>query len=326
MSTTRRSLLAVAGALAALPRATAAQGGRWQFATPYADANFHTRNIQAFLEDVRGRTGGRLDPQLHTNGSLLPMAQIKRGVQQGQVQLGEILLSAYGNEDPFLEVDAIPQLVADYAQARRLSDLSRPYVEARLQRQGLSLLYLVPWPPGGFYTNAPLDSVEGLRGTRFRTFNVMTNRFAALVGASPVLVQAAEVPQAFATGVVNAMVTSAATGVDSAAWDYVKVFTPIGFSLTRNAVLVSRRALDGLPAADRDALRAAAAEAETRGWRLSEETAASTQAALAQRGLTVAEASPALREGMARVSATITEEWVARAGDDGRALIAAFRG
>ena len=332
MTLSRRSLLA-AGALSvaapavsgALSRGAAAQAARWQFATPYPDANFHTRNIHAFLDDLRERTGGRVNPQLHTNGALLPMAQIKRGVQQRQVQLGEILLSAYGNEDPFFEVDGIPQLVADYPQARRLADLAKPYIEARLQRQGLSLLYTVPWPPGGFYTNAPLTSIEGLRGTRFRTFNVMTNRFATLVGASPALVQAAEVPQAFATGVVNAMVTSAATGVDSAAWDYAKVFTPIGFTLTRNVVIVSRRDLDALSAADRDALRAAAAAAEERGWRLSAETAATTQNTLAQRGLTIAEASPALREGMARISATMTEEWVGRAGEDGRALIAAFR-
>ena len=49
--------------------------------------------------------------QLHSGASLLPMPQIKRGVQTVQIQIGEILLTAYGNEDPFFDADAVPGLV-----------------------------------------------------------------------------------------------------------------------------------------------------------------------------------------------------------------------
>ena len=321
MNVSRRTLMAGATALPLAPRLAEAQT-RWQMATPYPDGNFHTRNVQGFLADLQG---AGVAVQLHSNASLLPMGQIKRGVQTGQVQLGEILLSAYGNEDPFLEVDGIPGLVSDFATAKRLSDLAKPYIEARLQRQGLSLLYMVPWPPGGFYTNAPLPSLEALRGTKFRTFNVMTNRFATLIGASPTLVQQAELPQAFATGVVNAMATSAQTGVDTQAWDYSRVFTPVGFTFTRNAIFVQKRSLDALPAAAQAAIRSAAATAETRGWRASEEATASTQATLQQRGMTIAEPTAELMAGMRRVSAQMTEEWLSRTGEDGQKLITAYR-
>ncbi len=111
---TRRSLLAPARAQT-----------RWLMATPYADGNFHTRNIRAFLEEVQTATQGRLQVQLHSNGSLLPMPQIKGGVQRAQVQMGEVLISAYGNEDPFFEVDGIPQLVTSYNEARRLNEIIR---------------------------------------------------------------------------------------------------------------------------------------------------------------------------------------------------------
>ncbi len=322
---TRRNALAGTAAALSLAATGAEAQTRWQFATPYPDGNFHTRNVRAFVEDLSTRTGGALQVQLHTNGSLLPMPQIKRGVQQGQVQLGEILLSAYGNEDPFFEVDGIPQLVTTFEEAKKLADLAKPYIEARFQRQGVSLLYMVPWPPSGFYTNTPVESVETLRGTRMRTFNVMTNRFATLVGAAPTLVQAAEIPQAFATGVVNAMVTSAATGVDTSAWDYAKHFTMVGFTFTRNAVFVGRRALDALPVAQQTALREAAAAAETRGWDMAREAAQSQQAMLGSRGLTVTQGSPALMQGMARISQTMVDEWLTRAGEDGRALITAYR-
>jgi TRAP-type C4-dicarboxylate transport system substrate-binding protein len=253
------------------------------------------------------------------------MPQIKRGVQQGQVQIGEILLSAYGNDDPFFEVDSIPQLAWTDEQARKLATLSRPYIEARFQRQGLSVLYSVPWPPSGFYTNVPVENLEVLRGSRMRTFNAMTNRFATLLGATPTLVQAAEVPQAFATGVVNSMVTSAATGVDSAAWDFAKIFTPIGFTRTHNVIFVQRRAFEALPAAQQTAMREAAKRAEDRGWALSAEARDAAQATLAARGMQVAQPSASVMEGLSRISQTIAQEWATRAGEDGARLLAAYR-
>ena len=327
MSFTRRAALAAGAATALAPLGAAqAQGAPWQMATPYPDGNFHTRNIREYVADIEQATGGRLKVQVHSNASLLPMPQIKAGVQRGQVQMGEILLTAYANEDPFFDADAIPFLVRDFAGAKRLAEVQRPFVEARLQRQGVGLLYMVPWPAAGFYTQVPLSSVEVLRGSRFRTFSPMTNRFAALVGANPVLVQAAELAQAFATGIANAMVTSAQTGVDTSAWDYAKVFTPATFSMTKNAVLVSRRAMEALPADQRAAVLDQARRAEERGWRYAEEAQVAAERRLAERGLQIGTVAPEVQAQFDQISRTMAEEWVARAGEDGRRLLEQLRG
>jgi TRAP-type C4-dicarboxylate transport system substrate-binding protein len=325
----RRHLLSRGAALGAVAacgvgRPAAAQT-RWQMATPYADGNFHTRNIRTFLEEVQAASGGKLAVQVHSNGSLLRMPEIKRGVQTGQVQMGEILLTAYANEDAFFDADAIPQLVSNFEEAKKLADLQKPFIEARLQRQGLALLYMVPWPPAGLYAQAPIPSIDGLKGMRFRTFSPMTNRFAQLVGAQPTLVQSAELAQAFATGVVNAQITSAQTGVDTQAWDYAKVFTPLGFSMTKNAVIVSRRALQGLPADVQQAIRAAAAKAEERGYQLSREAQQQSEQTLASHGMQIVPATPEFMEGLRAVSRTMTDEWIAKAGEDGKKLIDAYR-
>jgi TRAP-type C4-dicarboxylate transport system substrate-binding protein len=330
MPLTRRTALsalaaASLGPVSLAPNAARAQT-RWQMATPYPDANFHTINIREFLKDLEQATGGKLTVQVHSNASLLPMPQIKRGVQQGQVQLGEILLSAYANEDPMYDAGSIPFLVADLKEAKRLSDLQRPFVEARFQRQGLSLLYMVGWPPGGFYTQVPLTSIEVLRGSRFRTFNAMTNRFASLVNANPVQIQQAELAQAFATGIANAMVTSAQTGVDTSSWDYAKVFTPANFTMTKNAVFVSRRSLEGLPKDQQDAIRAAAGRAEERGWAMSEEATAAAEKRLAEKGMTIGTVPPDVQADFQKISGTLAEEWAGRTGDDGRKLLDALHG
>lgn len=326
MTPTRRAmLLAAAGAATGLATRSAHAQARWQFATPYQDTNFHTKNIRAFVEDIQKATNGQLQIQLHTNQSLLPMPQIKRGVQQGQVQLGEILSSAYGNEDAFFEVDGIPLLAPSFEAAARLQLLAKPFLEARFQRSGLMALYTVPWPPGGFYTNAPVESLESLKGSRFRTFNAMTNRFATLISALPTLVQASEVPQAFATGVINAQVTSAATGVDTQAWDYCKVFTPVNFTYTNNLVFVSRRAFEALPAAQRTAILEASTAAQARGLQLSRAAEKEALDTLVARGIQVMQPSARLVEGLQKISQTITDEWVTRTGEDGKKLIDAYR-
>ena len=327
MATTRRSLLAATAGLgfpALLPGGAGAQT-RWQCATAYPDGNFHTRNLKQMFDEIAAATGGALQVQMHTNASLLPMPQIKRGVQQGQVQVGEVLISVYGNEDPFFEVDSIPQLVTSTQMARVLREKARPFVEARFNRQGLMVLYEVPWPPSGLYTLVPVPTIETLRGTRMRTFNTMTNRFATLLGATPTLVQAAEIPQAFATGVVNAMVTSAQTGVDSSAWDFAKVFTPIGFTRTFNTIFVQRRVFDALPAAQQAAVKDAAEKAQIRGWAMSDEAGQTMQAMLGSRGMTVMQPTPELLAGLATIGRTQAEEWVTRAGEDGRRVLTEYR-
>lgn len=323
MPITRRGALA-APALLAIPGAARAQT-RWQMATPYPDGNFHTRNIREFVAEIEQATGGRLAVTVHSNAALLPMPQIKRGVQTGQVQLGEILLTAYSNEDPFFDADAVPFLVPDLAGARKLANLQRQYIEARFARQGLSLLYTVAWPAAGFYTQVPITSLEVFKGSRFRTFSPMTNRFAALIQANPVLVQQAELAQAFATGIATAMVTSAQTGVDTSAWDYAKVFTPANFSMTKNAVLVSRRALESLPKDQQDALLAAARKAEDRGWAMAQEAQDAAERRLAERGLQIGAVPPDVMAGLRQIGVTMAEEWIGRAGEDGRKLVDALR-
>lgn len=324
MTLNRRTLLGAAGLAALAPVAASAQT-RWQMATAYADGNLHTRNIRTFLQEVEQAANGRLSIQLHSNGALLKMPEIKRGVQTGQVQAGEILLTAYANEDPIFDADALPQLVTTFAQAKKLSDLQKPFIEARFARQGLTLLYMVPWPPAGLYAQQPVTSLEQLRGSRFRTYSPMTNRFAQLIGAQPTLVQSAELAQAFATGVVQSQVTSAATGVDTQAWDYARIFIPLGFTQTKNAVFVSRRAFDALPAELQQAIRAAADRAETRGYELSEAATRETEATLAQRGMQVLQPSQQLLDDVARVGRTMADEWAQRAGPDGQRLLEQYR-
>jgi TRAP-type C4-dicarboxylate transport system substrate-binding protein len=320
---TRRAALAALPA-AGLAAAAAAQP-RWQAASGFAEGNYHTRNLRQFLAELREATGGALDVQLHANGSLLPQPQIKRGVQQGQVQIGEILLTAYANEDPLFDLDQVPGIVTSMADARRLMRVRQPVIAERLRRQGMELLYLAPWPFVGVASQAPLPGPEAFRGLRLRAYSAISMRFAALMGATGVLVPAPEVPQAFATGMIQAQLTTAPVAADTAAWDVSRVFTLLNVATSNNAVFANARALAALPPAQREALSAAAARAAERGWALAEEAHAQAVSRMRERGMQVLEPTPELMAGLREPSRQLTEDWLQRAGEDGQRLLAAYR-
>ena len=312
-------LLALLAAPVAMAQPAPAQT-RWVMATPYAE-NFHTLNIRQFIADIEQGTQGRLAIQLHNNATLLAMGAIKRGVQAGQVQMGEVLLSAYANEDPFFEVDGVPFLAWTWPQADALNTATEPYVRTRFERQGLTLLYMVHWDAQGLFTRTPIASTQDLRGTRFRAYNNVTARLAELMGATPVTVQAAEVSQAFATNVIQSMFTSAQTGNSVSAWDYTRYWYNVGGMRTRNAVFANTRALMALDEPTRAAVLAAAGRAGTRGRQMAIEAESVMADRLRQRGMELPEAPERLMTELRTIGETQTREWVLRAGAEGQQML-----
>jgi len=317
----KQGVLGVALLIAACQFGATANAQQWVMATPYPDSNFHTKNIRQFADDVKAATNGKLTINIHSRQSLVAMPQIKRAIQSGQAHLGEILLSAYGNEDPFFEVDGVPMIAPGFQNAKKLWEVSKPYVVQKFESQGLVPLFSVPWPPQGFYTKSPVNSLNDFKGVKFRAYNAVTARMAELMGAVPTTVQQAEVPQAFATGAVDAMVTSAATGVDVKAWDFAKYYYDVRVINNKNIVLVSKRALDALDPTTRQAVLKAAAQAEINGWIASEKTMEETTKKLAQEGMKVEAGSELMKQQLDKIGLEMSREWVKKAGANGEKML-----
>lgn len=319
----RHSLMAGGFALAALP---AMAQTAWDMPTPYGDAVFHTQNIRAFADDVRAATGGALDITVHSAGSLFAHPQIKDSVRRGLAPIGEILMSQLVNENPVFGVDSIPFLAANYDDALRLWGASRAQVEAALAEQGLTLLFAVPWPGQSLYLRQEVSDPADLRGISFRAYNAATERMAQLLGMVPTQVEAGDIPTAFSTGRVAAMITSPSTGVSSQAWDFTSHYIDTQAWLPKNMVFVNTRSFDALSDDQRAALLEAAAAAEERGWAMSMAETETQIAALEARGMQVSQPSGALSAALQAVGETMTAEWIAQAGEAGAAVIEAYRG
>ncbi len=298
---------------------------KWDLPTPYPDGNFHTKNVIAFAADVDKATNGSLKITVHSAGSLIKHAEIKRAVRQGTTPIGEILESLASNEAPVYGLDSVPFLATGYDASRKLYAAQKPFLEKQLASEGLTLLFSVPWPPQGLYAKRELKSVDDLKGLKFRTYNAMIGRIASLAGAIPTQIEVPDLPTAFATGRVDVMITSASTGVDTKAQDYLTHYIDTQAWLPRNIVIVNKEAFDKLSAAEKKAVTDAAKVAEERGWKLSIEEMTIKTAALKAAGIIVLPPSPALKAGLAKIGATIAAEWEKAAGSDGAAMLAAYR-
>jgi len=311
-------------AAAALATTASAQT-KWDMPTAYAPTNFHTENITQFIADVDKATAGKLKIQLHANASLFKMPEIKRSVQGGQAQIGEILISAYSNEDPIFGVDSVPFLATSIKDADKLWKASRKAIEDRFAKQGLVVLYTVPWPPQGIYSSRTLNSMADMKGLKMRTYNPYTARIAELAGAQPVTIQVAELAQAFATGAVNANITSGATGYDTKAWEVVKNYYDTQAWIPKNIVFANKAAFDALDKPTQEALVKCAREAEARGWKTSEEKTKWYTEQLAKNGMNVVQPSAQLKADFRKVGETMTAEWMKTAGPDGQAIVDAYK-
>ena len=317
-----RFLLAMAAF--SIASTTAAQT-RWDLPAAYPAGNYHTQNIQQFADEIDKSTSGALKITVHANASLFKAPEIKRAVQGGQAQLGEILLANFQNEWQLFGADGLPFLADSFDQASKLYKAQRPFLEKKLGEQGMMLLYSVPWPPQGIYVKKPINSAADLKGVKWRAYSPATARIAELVGAQPVTVQAAELSQAMATGVVESYMSSGSTGFDTKTYEHIKNWYDTQAWLPKNAVIMNRAAFEKLAPNVRDAVLKAAAAAEARGWDLAKVKNQESLDALRKNGMNIIAPSAQLKGDMQKVGESMLKEWLEKAGAEGKALVDAYR-
>lgn len=298
---------------------------KWDLPAAYPASNFHTETLVQFASDVDKASGGKLKIQVHPNASLFKAPEIKRAVQGGQAQIGEILLVNFQNEWQIYGADGLPFLADSYDDAMKLWRAQKPLLDKKLNEQGMMVLYAVAWPPQGIYTKRTLNSAADMKGLKWRAYSPATARIAELVGAVPVTVQAAELSQALATGVVDSYMSSGSTGYDSKTYEHIKNWYDTQAWLPKNAVIVNKAAFDALDAPTRQAVLKAAADAETRGWAASKKTNTDTLDKLKAAGMQILQPSATLKADMKKVGDQMLKDWLEKAGPEGQQLVDAYR-
>jgi TRAP-type C4-dicarboxylate transport system substrate-binding protein len=298
---------------------------KWNLPAAYPSDNPHSENLVLFAKDVDAATGGKLAITVHPGASLFKAPEIKRAVQSGQAQMGEVLISIHENEDAVFGIDVVPFLATSFPEAKKLYAASKAAVEKKLDAQGIKLLFMVPWAPQGVYTKKDINTIDDMKGLKWRSYNVGTARLGELLGMQSVTIQAAELPQALATGVVNSFMSSGGTGYDSKVWESLTHFYDVQAWIPKNATFVNKAAFNGLDKATQDAILKASATAEERGWKMWEEKSGWYLEQLKAKGMKVQAPSAALAAGFKKAGDTLTADWLKKAGADGQAIVDAYK-
>ncbi|MEO1491970.1 MAG: TRAP transporter substrate-binding protein [Pseudomonadota bacterium] len=305
--------------------AGAAMADNWDMPMAYADSNYHSQVGKQFAKCVGTATGGDITITVHAGGSLFKGNEIKRAVQTGQAPIGERLLSAHQNENAVFGIDSIPFLATTFDQSVALWEAAKPTYEQILDEQNLVLLYATPWPPQGLYFKKEVNSVADMKGIKFRSYNTATARLAELTGMLPVQIEAAEISQAFATGVAESMISSGATGYDRKVWEHLTHFYEVDAWMPRNHVFVNKDTWNSVSDSSKAAIRGCAELAEYAGhWRAVQYTDF-TLNGLRAGGMTVQPAGEGLVGELNEIGATMAAEWKEAAGETGAAIVDAFK-
>jgi len=319
-----KKLTTLATIATGLALGTAATAETWDLPMAYSATNFHSAVGAEFAQCVTLGTGGDLTLTVHPGGSLFAGGESKRAIQTGQVNIRERLLSGHQNENVLFGYDSIPFLATSFADSERLFEAAKGPLNAVLEAQNLHMLYSVPWPSQGLYFNREITSVDQMAGIKFRSYNSATARLAELTGMLPVSIEAAEISQAFATGVAESMISSGSTGYDRKVWESLTHFYDVQAWLPRNYMLVNLEAWNGLDASTQNVVNGCASVAEYAGdWRSIEYTGF-TLGELAANGMSVTPPGDQLAAELREIGATMTAEWLANAGAEGQAIIDAY--
>ncbi|WP_353185287.1 TRAP transporter substrate-binding protein [Bosea sp. (in: a-proteobacteria)] len=322
----RRALIASAAlALTMGLAAPAFAQTSWTMASGYPESSFFTQNIRQMIKEIEEKSGGKLKIDLRSNDSLIKLDAVKRAVQSGQIQIGEIRLGVYGNEAAMYNLDNIPGVATTYEQATKLKDAQKPFFEAMFKKNGLRAITYVAWPGQGFYTKEPLKGLADLKGQKLRIYSKQTQIMGEKLGMEALILPFAEVPQAFSTGMIQSLWTSAQTGTDVQIWDYVKHFTYTGTMHNKNAILVNERAFRQLDPATQKVVLEAGEAATARGWELSRKAGEERENVLKSHGMTVAQSPKDILDAIEAAGKGMVADWLATASAEEKAVYETYR-
>lgn len=294
-----KTILAASAALALTTGVSQAET-KWDLSTAWGADNFHAKNAMAFADEVRTATDGSVDITVHLSGEIgVKITEKLSAVENGIVQMADMLLFLQAGEAPMLGIDTLPYLIQGQDEMKAWLEVAGPAYDDIFSQRNQKVLYYVPWPSPGVYTKKAVISADDIAGQRIRAFNATSFEFLEKLGAAPVELPFGELAAAVAAGTVDGAATSTSTGVNSKLYQFTDHFNPLNWSTSPDAVTVNLDAWNALSDSERSAIEAVAEKMEAGFWAVSAEEDKAKTAVLVENGMTVSAADDSLKAKMA---------------------------
>jgi len=280
-----------------------------------------------FADAVKRKSSGRvvIHPIPDAKSGLRSRDQLK-AVAEGRFAMANSVGGTLGDEAPVFLLSSLPFVTPTVGDARRLYDLAKPLYERLFAERKQKLLYVVPWPPSGIWSAAPLSDVAALKSLKIRTYDNTGTSVMAKVAASATIISFSELDAKLEAGEINAVLSSGDGGAGRQMWKYLRNFSDVGYALPLSFASISLAAWTSLDDAGRAAIEDAARETTERQWSALTGRLAENFARMRANGVSIDEKPPA--EVMAALHATAdatVAEWLARVGSDAQRVLQEFR-
>lgn len=315
MSFNRRHILAGAGAALAMPMlgrgALAATTLNLSDILP--ETNFQVRNAKRYAEEVAKATNGDINISVKAGGSLgFKGPEQMRAVRDGLVPMADVLTSQQIGDDPIFGTDGIPFLVSSPADLKALHKYLRPEFDKVVAKYNQKILYMVPSPAQYMFLKVKTDNVAGLKGIKIRGADKNTVDTCNAVGMAGVQIPWGELIPALASGRVDGVATSAASGVDGKFWEFLKYFYPTNHTWSTNMVNINLDTWNKISPASQKAMLDLAAKLEPEFWKISADEDEVSLKVLRERGMELVPVSKAMSAEMYTMAKPLTAAYAER--------------
>lgn len=329
MRSNRRHVLRAGVATLALPLAARASESvmRWRLANEYPATSLPGEADTFFAQRVNDAAGARLHVEtvFDAKSGLRTREQL-RAVGSGRIAMANSFAGALSDEHPLFLLSSLPFLTASVDDARRLYELAQPAYERIFRERNQRILYVTPWPPSGLWSAMPVSDRAALAKLRVRTYDKTGTDVFSKVSVAASVVSFADLPAKLSAKEIDAVLSSGDGGAGRRLWEQLPHFAEIQYATPLSFGTVNLDAWNGLDAQLRDLLESAGRETSARQWRAMQGRVEQNYERMRTNGMRIDRTPPrdvmeALREAAARAEA----ERLASAGDEGRAILAAYR-
>lgn len=243
-------------------------------------------------EAIAKNTNGQIRVAVYPSSQLGKLQELAEAVSTGTIALSHNTAAGIGSLfEPFAALDT-PYLYRDVDHLMKVVDTNSPVMkslnEGLVKAAGVRVLYAYYFGTRQLTANKPVRRPADLSGQKIRAipFPIYMTTVESM-GAVPVPVDWAEVPTALATGKVQGQENPVNVVLSSKLYETQSHLMQTGHIMNAQVVVINEKAWQGLTAAQRDQLSAAAAEVRKRATDMVRQSEAEETAKLKELKMTV---------------------------------------
>jgi TRAP-type C4-dicarboxylate transport system substrate-binding protein len=294
----------------AASRPAAAPGVILKLGTAAPDGSSWHRILKEMGESWRRDSDGRVTLRIYPGGVLGDEPDMVRKMRIGQIQSAALTAVGLSDIDNGIAALQIPMMFRSYDELDHVRERLRPALERRFEQKGFVILN---WGDAGwvmFFAAEPFERPDDLKQMKLFVWAGDTRAVDLWksAGFRPVALASTDILPGLQTGLINAFDTTPLLALSSQWFALAPHALDLKWAPLVGATVVTKRAWEAIPAADRDAMRQAAARA---GERLRNDIRAANDKAIEamrSRGLEVRPATPEIEAAWLKAAEGIYPE------------------